>query len=111
MSGLITPSLDEMRDNLLEFEKNGIKAPVLVGGATTSKIHTAVKLADGYQGFVCQVGDASLVANVCGQLSNPEYKEKFIFKKNLSKKNYDKNSDLSQKICCLFLKVKISHCK
>jgi len=65
LSGLITPSLDEMRLNLEEFERVGLKVPVLIGGATTSGLHTAVKLDPFYSGAVSHVLDASRVVEVC----------------------------------------------
>lgn len=68
LSGLITPSLDEMANNLKEFERVGLNKPVLIGGATTSRIHTAVKLDPHYSQAVCHVADASLVVEVCNQL-------------------------------------------
>ncbi len=68
LSGLITPSLEEMANVISLFEKNGIRVPVLVGGATTSKLHTAVKLAPLYSGLVERVGDASLMSGVCANL-------------------------------------------
>jgi 5-methyltetrahydrofolate--homocysteine methyltransferase len=68
MSGLITPSLDEMIHNVGEMERRGMKTPVLIGGATTSKAHTAVKIAPAYSGPVVHVSDASLVVNVCNDL-------------------------------------------
>ncbi|MFN7728224.1 MAG: methionine synthase [Bdellovibrio sp.] len=68
LSGLITPSLDEMIFNLQELEKIGFKTPVLIGGATTSRVHTAVKMAPHYSQPVVQVGDASLVVEVCNRL-------------------------------------------
>jgi 5-methyltetrahydrofolate--homocysteine methyltransferase len=71
MSGLITPSLDEMIYNVQQFEEQGIKLPVLIGGATTSKLHTAVKIMQHYSEPVVHVNDASLVAEVCGQLLSP----------------------------------------
>lgn len=77
LSGLITPSLDEMIFNLQEFQRLGLKTPVLIGGATTSKIHTAVKLAPHYEGVVAHVADASLVVEVCNKLTSPNSKEKF----------------------------------
>ncbi|MCC2624930.1 MAG: methionine synthase [Burkholderiales bacterium] len=74
LSGLITPSLEEMMYNVHEFHNNGINVPVLVGGATTSRLHTAVKIAPNYPGTVVHVNDASLVAEVCSNLlgSNKE---------------------------------------
>lgn len=68
LSGLITPSLDEMVFNLKEFEKAKITIPVLIGGATTSRVHTAVKLESHYSSPTVHVADASLVIDVCRQL-------------------------------------------
>jgi len=72
LSGLITPSLDEMIYNASEMERQGFKTPLLIGGATTSKAHTAIKIAPTYSGVVSHVQDASLVVNVCNDLLNPE---------------------------------------
>ena len=68
MSGLITPSLGEMMFNAQEMERQGFCTPLLVGGATTSRTHTAVKIAPLYSGSVVHVGDASLVSEVCTNL-------------------------------------------
>lgn len=68
LSGLITPSLEEMANVLKLFEREGLQVPVLVGGATTSKLHTSVKLAPLYSGIVERVGDASLMSGVCNSL-------------------------------------------
>ncbi len=68
MSGLITPSLDEMIFNAKEMQRRGLKTPLLIGGATTSKMHTAVKIAPSYEGSICHVLDASLVVGVCNDL-------------------------------------------
>lgn len=78
MSGLITPSLDEMIYNVQQFEEQGIKLPVLIGGATTSKLHTAVKIMEHYSMPVIHVNDASLVAEVCSQLLNPVTKGSYV---------------------------------
>jgi 5-methyltetrahydrofolate--homocysteine methyltransferase len=78
MSGLITPSLDEMIYNVQQFEEQGIKLPVLIGGATTSKLHTAVKIMEHYSMPVVHVNDASLVAEVCGQLLNPATYDNYV---------------------------------
>jgi 5-methyltetrahydrofolate--homocysteine methyltransferase len=75
LSGLITPSLDEMIFNLQEFEKQGFHLPILIGGATTSRVHTAVKMDPHYSGPVVQVGDASLVVEVCNRLLHSENPE------------------------------------
>ncbi|WP_415062062.1 methionine synthase [Bdellovibrio sp.] len=74
LSGLITPSLDEMIFDLNEFQREGFKVPVLIGGATTSKVHTAVKLDPHYEGVVAHVADASLVVEVCNKLLSPNSK-------------------------------------
>jgi len=68
LSGLITPSLDEMIFNAQELEKRKITTPVLIGGATTSRVHTAVKIAPHYSSPTIHVSDASLVVDVCRQL-------------------------------------------
>ncbi|PWU14931.1 MAG: methionine synthase [Bdellovibrio sp.] len=68
LSGLITPSLDEMVFNLKEFSKVGFGMPVLIGGATTSTVHTAVKLDPHYAHPVVQVPDASQVVAACQRL-------------------------------------------
>jgi 5-methyltetrahydrofolate--homocysteine methyltransferase len=78
MSGLITPSLDEMIYNASEMERQGFNIPLLIGGATTSSTHTAVKIAPKYKGVVSHVQDASLVVNVCNNLLNPNYSEKYV---------------------------------
>ena len=78
LSGLITPSLDEMIYNAQEMERQGFKVPLLIGGATTSGLHTALKIAPHYSGAVDQVGDASLVVKVCNDLLSPERKEQVI---------------------------------
>ncbi len=78
LSGLITPSLEEMIFDLQEFEKAGVRIPILIGGATTSKVHTAVKLDPHYQGAVVHVADASLVVEVCSKLMSLEHREKYI---------------------------------
>ena len=78
LSGLITPSLDEMIHNAQEMKKAGLKIPLLIGGATTGKDHTAIKIAPHYDQAVVQVPDASLVVNVCNDLTRSDKKEKFV---------------------------------
>ena len=68
LSGLITPSLDEMVTLVKELEKIGFKTPVLIGGATTSRTHTAVKIAPEYSGSVIHVNDASKAVPVATKL-------------------------------------------
>jgi len=72
LSGLITPSLEEMMHNAAEMERRGLKLPLLVGGATTSEMHTALKIAPHYSGPVVHVIDASRVVGVCSELLSPE---------------------------------------
>ena len=80
LSGLITPSLDEMVHNAREMTREGFSIPLLIGGATTSKAHTAVKIAPAYQEPVVHVLDASLAVNVVRQLLSPEGKPAFVEK-------------------------------
>lgn len=68
LSGLITPSLDEMTYVAAEMEKRGFKIPLMIGGATTSRIHTAVKIAPHYSKTVIHVNDASRSVTVAGNL-------------------------------------------
>ncbi len=78
LSGLITPSLDEMVHNAKEMQRLGSKLPILIGGATTSAAHTAVKIAPHYDEPVVHVLDASRVIGVVSQLLSPENKPKFV---------------------------------
>lgn len=72
LSGLITPSLDEMVHVVSELKKAGITTPVLIGGATTSRLHTALRIAPAYDGPVIWVKDASQNAGVASRFLNPE---------------------------------------
>jgi 5-methyltetrahydrofolate--homocysteine methyltransferase len=78
LSGLITPSLDEMVQVAREFEHEGLKMPLLIGGATTSARHTAVKIAPQYSGAVVHVNDASRAAGVVEKLLNPNARDEFV---------------------------------
>lgn len=78
LSGLITPSLDEMVHVVSEMERRGMDIPVMIGGATTSKLHTALKIAPAYHAPVVYMKDASLNAPTIAQLLNPELKENFV---------------------------------
>jgi 5-methyltetrahydrofolate--homocysteine methyltransferase len=78
LSGLITPSLDEMVHVAKEMERQGFSLPLLIGGATTSKAHTAVKIALGYSQPVIHVLDASRAVGVVGSLLNPRLKPPFV---------------------------------
>ena len=72
LSGLITPSLDEMVHVAGEMERRGLKLPLLIGGATTSKRHTAVKIAPAYENETIHVVDASRAVPVVGALTKPD---------------------------------------
>jgi len=74
LSGLITPSLDEMVYLAKEMDKRDIKIPIMIGGATTSRAHTAVKIAPEYQSTVVHVNDASRAVTVAGNLLNKDKK-------------------------------------
>ncbi len=77
LSGLITPSLDEMVHVASEMERLGMTTPLLIGGATTSRTHTAVKIAPAYSGPVVHVLDASRAVGVAGHLVDAERREAF----------------------------------
>ena len=77
LSGLITPSLDEMVYLAKEMDKLNIKIPVMIGGATTSRAHTAVKIAPEYAATVVHVNDASRAVTVASNLLNTETKKDF----------------------------------
>ncbi len=77
LSGLITPSLDEMVYLAKELEKQNIKTPIMIGGATTSRAHTAVKIAPEFSGTVVHVNDASRAVTVAGSLLNAETKHDY----------------------------------
>ncbi|KAJ8661197.1 methionine synthase [Lichtheimia ornata] len=77
MSGLITPSLEEMVNNAKEFQKAGLNIPIMIGGATTSKMHTAVKIAPQYSAPVVYVLDASRSVPVAAALIDDNQREDF----------------------------------
>jgi len=77
LSGLITPSLDEMVHVAKEMERRGMHLPLLIGGATTSRTHTAVKIAPSYSGAVVHVLDASRAVPVAGNFVNSELRSAY----------------------------------
>ncbi len=87
LSGLITPSLDEMVHVAKEMERLGFKIPLLIGGATTSKVHTAVKIAQNYSGPVVHVNDASKSVPVASSLISDELRKVFMDELN---KDYER---------------------
>jgi len=78
LSGLITPSLDEMCTVAAEMEREGLELPLLVGGATTSKLHTAVKVAPRYHGAAVHVPDASKAVGVVGNLLSDNRRQEYV---------------------------------
>ncbi|MGJ8671401.1 methionine synthase [Rubritalea sp.] len=96
LSGLITPSLDEMIHVAKEMERRGIKLPVLVGGATTSAAHTAVKIAPHYSGPIVHVLDASRSVPVTTTLLSDEHRDKFVAENEIRhqklRENFNKKS-------------------
>lgn len=78
LSGLITPSLDEMVNTARAMKQAGLTIPILLGGATTSKLHTALKISPEYDGPVVWVKDASQMVIVAGKLSNPATRDAYI---------------------------------
>ncbi len=77
LSGLITPSLDEMCYVASEMQREGFTLPLMIGGATTSKVHTAVKIAPNYKGPVIYVTDASRAVGVAGKLVSANDSEQY----------------------------------
>jgi 5-methyltetrahydrofolate--homocysteine methyltransferase len=82
LSGLITPSLDEMRHVAAEMTRLGFSVPLLIGGATTSRAHTAVKIAPNYASGVVYVADASRAVGVASTLLSEERKPAFLAQTN-----------------------------
>lgn len=78
LSGLITPSLEEMVHVVTELQRAGLDIPVMIGGATTSKLHTALKIAPVYHAPVVYMKDASQNALVAAKLLNPEQRPAFV---------------------------------
>ncbi|ETJ38021.1 methionine synthase [Clostridium butyricum] len=78
LSGLITPSLEEMANVAEEMEKQGFKIPLMVGGATTSKAHTAIKIAHKYSGGVIHTNDASKAVEAAKLLLNKDKKAEYL---------------------------------
>ena len=90
LSGLITPSLDEMVYLAKEMERENLDIPLLIGGATTSKAHTAVKIDTQYKNAVVHVNDASRAVTVVGDLLNKRIRNEYVAK---LKKDYEEFRD------------------
>jgi 5-methyltetrahydrofolate--homocysteine methyltransferase len=95
LSGLITPSLDEMVHVAKEMKRQHFEVPLLIGGATTSRMHTAVKIAHEYEHGVVHVLDASRSVTVAGSLLNKDQKPGFL--SNISNEYYKLKEDFSKK--------------
>jgi 5-methyltetrahydrofolate--homocysteine methyltransferase len=78
LSGLITPSLEEMAHVAAEMQRQGFTVPLLIGGATTSRVHTAVKIAPHYSGPTVYVPDASRSVSVCSSLLSREQQPEYV---------------------------------
>ncbi len=91
LSGLITPSLDEMVHVARELERTGCQVPLLIGGATTSRAHTAVKIAPHYHAPIVHVLDASRAVPVATSLLSPEQRGRFV---QQLRTDYDRLRDL-----------------
>jgi 5-methyltetrahydrofolate--homocysteine methyltransferase len=78
LSGLITPSLDEMVHVAMEMEREGFELPLIIGGATTSRKHTAIRIAPAYHGPTVHVLDASRAVEVVGNLISPELRSGYM---------------------------------
>jgi len=102
LSGLITPSLDEMAHVAREMQREGFSIPLLIGGATTSKAHTAVKIAPHYGQPVVHVLDASRAVGVVGNLSSPELKPAFA-EKNRQEQEKSRQQHSGQRVKLLSL--------
>jgi len=87
VSGLITPSLEEMAHIAAEMQRQGFTMPLLIGGATTSRVHTAVKIAPHYEGPVVYVPDASRAVAVCQSLISDSGRQNYI---DTVRHDYDK---------------------
>ena len=104
LSGLITPSLDEMVHVSKEMERLNFKIPLLIGGATTSKVHTAVKIAPNYSGPVVHVNDASKSVPVASSLISNELRQGFIDNLNIDYvrvRDQNKNAQSQNKLISL----------
>jgi len=103
VSGLITPSLDEMVHIAKEMKRNNFKIPLLIGGATTSKVHTAVRIAQEYDNPVVYVNDASRCVNVLSSLLSPNQNDflKTVEREYEQLRTMHKNKNSEQKFISL----------
>ena len=97
LSGLITPSLEEMVNVAKEMERQNLDKPLMIGGATTSGVHTAVKIAPSYSGAVVHVKDASKSAQIAASLMSPREKQNFIENLSIEHDHLRKQNENSNK--------------
>lgn len=95
LSGLITPSLEEMVHVAVELKKAGLNIPIMIGGATTSKLHTALKIAPVYDAPVVYLKDASQNAIAAAKLLNPSLRDNFV--NQLNKEYEELRNDHTEK--------------
>ncbi len=105
LSGLITPSLDEMVHIACEMERLKFKIPLLIGGATTSRRHTAIKIEKNYSGPTIHVQDASRAVSVVGELLNTDKKDAYVSKIRLEFSQIRKEKGIFKKQKLLDLKT------
>lgn len=96
LSGLITPSLDEMCHVAQLMQQHKMQIPLLIGGATASEMHTAVKIAPCYSGSVIYIKDAAMIPAEIEALTNPQTREGYIKTLNLSQSNLRQQHALAQ---------------
>ena len=96
LSGLITPSLEEMIFNMNEFKRNNLTIPILIGGATTSSIHTAIKIAPHYDGPVIRVSDASIVTEVCSNIKSTKFIQELKQKQERIRERFNNATPIDQ---------------
>ncbi|MSO49161.1 MAG: methionine synthase [Acidobacteria bacterium] len=110
LSGLITPSLDEMVFVAKEMEHRGMKLPLLIGGATTSKQHTAVKIAPMYSGSTAHVLDASRAVDVVSSLLSDEKRDDYIARTRVDQAELrEKYANRSERALLTYEAAKVNH--
>jgi 5-methyltetrahydrofolate--homocysteine methyltransferase len=113
LSGLITPSLEEMVHMASEMDRLGLEIPLLIGGATTSRIHTAVKIDPKYPGPVVYVADASRAVGVAGDLLSEERRHGYVkaIKDEYGQMRVQREQRQSTKKTVSLAKARDNHCK
>src|SRR3546814_5677949 len=110
LSGLITPSLEEMATVAQEMQRTGMSIPLLIGGATTSKMHTAVKIAPNYRGPTVHVLDASRSVGVASNLMSDTLRDGFLARSEEHTSELQSLMRISYAVFCLKKKkIKKNH--